>query len=76
MDEQPELIEMTTEIVAAYVSTNSVPAGDLAALIHSVHKALSGVAVPVSRPICMAMDKSLASSPMVNPASNFRDSTN
>ena len=44
MDEQPELIEMTTEIVAAYVSTNSVPAGDLAALIHSVHKALSGVA--------------------------------
>jgi predicted transcriptional regulator len=44
MDEQPELIEMTTEIVAAYVSTNSVPAADLTVLIQNVYKALSGAA--------------------------------
>jgi predicted transcriptional regulator len=46
MDEQPELIEMTTEIVAAYVASNAVAAGDLPALIHSVHKALSGAGAP------------------------------
>ncbi len=36
-------LEMTTEIVAAYVSNNSVPLADLAALIHSVHAAVSGL---------------------------------
>jgi predicted transcriptional regulator len=44
MEEQPELIDMTAEIVAAYVSTNSIPANELAPLIHSVHKALSAAA--------------------------------
>ena len=44
MEDQSELIEMTTEIVAAYVSTNSIPAADLTVLIQSVHKALSGAA--------------------------------
>ncbi len=33
---------MTAEIVAAYVSANSVPASELGGLIHNVHKALSG----------------------------------
>ena len=44
MEDQSELIEMTTEIVAAYVSTKSIPAADLTVLIQSVHKALSGAA--------------------------------
>jgi len=44
MDEQPELIDMTAEIVAAYVSSNAIAAGDLPVLIQSVHKALTGVA--------------------------------
>jgi predicted transcriptional regulator len=44
MDEQPELIDMTAEIVAAYVSANSIPASDLPGLIHNVHTALIGVA--------------------------------
>jgi len=44
MDEQPELIDMTAEIVAAYVSANSIPASDLPGLIHNVHTALTGVA--------------------------------
>lgn len=44
MDDKSEIIEMTADIVAAYVGANSVPASDLPALIQSVHRALSGVA--------------------------------
>lgn len=38
------LIELTSEIVAAYVSNNAVVAGDLPSLISNVHAALGGVA--------------------------------
>ena len=34
-------IELTAEIVSAYVSNNTVPAGDIPALINQVHAALS-----------------------------------
>ncbi|HXV00822.1 MAG TPA: MucR family transcriptional regulator [Caulobacteraceae bacterium] len=44
MDDKAELIEMTAEIVAAYVENNNVPTGDLPALIQSVHRALTSVA--------------------------------
>jgi len=43
MDDKSEIIEMTADIVSAYVGNNSVAAGDLASLIQSVHRALSGV---------------------------------
>ncbi|HYF23539.1 MAG TPA: MucR family transcriptional regulator [Caulobacteraceae bacterium] len=43
MDEKAEIIEMTADIVSAYVGNNSVSAADLPALIQSVHRALSGV---------------------------------
>lgn len=43
MDDKAEIIEMTTDIVSAYVGNNSVAAADLPALIQSVHRALSGV---------------------------------
>ena len=36
-------IELTAEIVSAYVSNNSVPANDLSALINQVHSALTQV---------------------------------
>ena len=36
------VLELTSDIVASYVSNNSVPQGDLAGLINSVHAALSG----------------------------------
>jgi len=36
-------IERTAEIVSAYVSNNSVPAGDLSTLINQVHTALTRV---------------------------------
>ncbi len=44
MEDKSELIEMTADIVAAYVGANSVPASDLPSLIQSVHRALTGVA--------------------------------
>ena len=43
MDERSEIIEMTADIVSAFVSNNSVPATEVPALIQSVHRALSGV---------------------------------
>ena len=36
-------IELTAEIVSAYVSNNSVPSGDLSGLINQVHSALTRV---------------------------------
>ena len=47
MDDKAEIIEMTTDIVSAYVGNNSVSAGDLPALIQSIHKALSGISTGV-----------------------------
>ena len=44
MDDKSELIEMTADIVAAYVGANSVTSSDLPSLIQSVHRALTGVA--------------------------------
>ena len=37
------LLELTAEVVAAYVSNNSVPAGELSSLIADVHAALGRV---------------------------------
>jgi len=42
------LIELTADVVAAYVSNNPVPVGDLPALIGQVHAALKGTAGSVS----------------------------
>jgi predicted transcriptional regulator len=43
MDEKSEIIEMTADIVSAYVGNNSVAAADLPSLIQNVHRALSSV---------------------------------
>lgn len=43
MDDKGEIIEMTADIVSAYVGNNSVSAADLPGLIQSVHKALATV---------------------------------
>ncbi len=43
---QPDLTELSAEIVSAYVANNSVPVADLAALIASVHAALDGLLRP------------------------------
>jgi predicted transcriptional regulator len=43
MDEKSEVIEMTADIVSAYVGNNTVSAAELPGLIQSVHRALAGV---------------------------------
>ena len=43
MDDKAEIIEMTADIVSAYVGNNSVSATELPNLIQSVHRALSTV---------------------------------
>src|ERR1700759_329591 len=43
MDDKAEIIEMTADIVSAYVGNNSVSSSDLPSLIQSVHRALSAV---------------------------------
>lgn len=47
MTDKMETMEQTADIVAAYVSNNSVSAGDLPALIQSIHKALTGIVTGV-----------------------------
>ncbi|RWB25222.1 MucR family transcriptional regulator [Mesorhizobium sp.] len=42
------LIELTADVVSAYVSNNPIPVGDLPALIVQVHAALKGTAGSVS----------------------------
>jgi predicted transcriptional regulator len=42
--DQFELIDMTAEIVASYVTAHALPAAELTNLIHSVHKALAEAA--------------------------------
>jgi predicted transcriptional regulator len=48
-----EMIELAADIVSAYVSNNSVPVGDLAALIGDVHAALTRVAGGVAAPVAV-----------------------
>jgi predicted transcriptional regulator len=53
MEDRAEIIEMTADIVSAYVGNNAVVADDLPSLIHAVHRALSGVSItaePVEAP--------------------------
>ena len=44
------LITLTSDIVAAHVSNNSVAVSDVATLIQNVHAALSGLATPAAAP--------------------------
>ena len=46
----PDLVELTAEIVSAYVVNNSVRPGDLADLIGSVHGAVAALASPQTQP--------------------------
>ncbi len=49
---QTELIELTAEIVSAYVGNNPVHSGELPSLISSVHMSLSGLGEPkVQQPV-------------------------
>lgn len=49
-DNRPEYIDLTADIVSAYVSHNPVPSADLPGLIAEVHGALAGLAGPAEEP--------------------------
>ena len=42
---QSETLQMTAEVVAAFVSNNPLPKGELPALIQTIHDALAGLSV-------------------------------
>ncbi|MGD9866865.1 MAG: MucR family transcriptional regulator [Hyphomicrobiales bacterium] len=46
-----DLVELTAEIVSAYVSNNAVVAGDLPGLIQETHEALSRASVRAAQPV-------------------------
>ena len=50
MDEKPELLEMTADIVSAYVGNNTVSAETLPSLIANIHAALSQVTTGAVKP--------------------------
>ena len=43
MENKTDTMDMTVEIVSAFVGNNTVPASELAALIHNVHSALNSI---------------------------------
>jgi predicted transcriptional regulator len=49
--ENASLIELTADIASAYVSNNSVAAGDLPGLIRNIFVALTGVDAPLANPV-------------------------
>jgi predicted transcriptional regulator len=53
-DQSSDLLALTTEIVAAHVSNNTVPVGDLPQLINQVYNSLASIgnlpATPTERP--------------------------
>jgi predicted transcriptional regulator len=61
------LIELTADVVAAYVSNNPVPVGELPNLIADVHAALGRVGTHVELPVA---DKQ---KPAVNPKRSVHD---
>jgi len=54
MEDKAQLVELTADIAAAYLSANTVPAAELPSLIQTIHQALSGVTsgapAPASEP--------------------------
>lgn len=50
-DNQLDTVSITADIVAAYVSNNPVPVGELAKLIGDIHAALSGIGTPAVEPV-------------------------
>jgi predicted transcriptional regulator len=62
-----EIIELTADVISAYVSNNPVPAAELPALIAQVHQSLSGLAGgAVAQP-------EEAQKPAVNPKKSVTD---
>ncbi len=70
MDNRQEmLMELTAEVVAAYVSNNSVPASELPALIADIHDALGRMGT-VATVVAPVVEKQ---KPAVNPKKSVHD---
>jgi predicted transcriptional regulator len=67
-DRQEMLMELTADVVAAYVSNNSVPLGDLPSLIGNVHAAL-GKMGEMAQPAPVAEKQK----PAINPKKSVTD---
>jgi len=65
--EQDNLIELTAEIVSAYVSANSVASGDLPGLINEVHSALHRTAIGAVEPAQEPLKPAVAAKKSVTP---------
>ncbi|MDX8457861.1 MucR family transcriptional regulator [Mesorhizobium humile] len=50
-DGQTEIVSIAADIVAAYVSNNPLPVGELPKLIGDIHAALQGIGTPVTEPV-------------------------
>jgi predicted transcriptional regulator len=46
----PDVVELTAEVIAAYVSKNSISSSELPGLIASVHAAIAGLTAPAPVP--------------------------
>jgi len=46
----PDVVELTAEVIAAYVTKNSISVSDLPSLISSVHAAITGLTAPAAAP--------------------------
>jgi predicted transcriptional regulator len=50
-DSQLDTLSIAADIVAAYVSNNPLPVGELPKLIGDIHAALQGIGTPVTEPV-------------------------
>jgi predicted transcriptional regulator len=50
-DGQTDIVSIAADIVAAYVSNNPLPVGELPKLIGDIHAALQGIGTPVTEPV-------------------------
>ncbi|MFK0691154.1 MucR family transcriptional regulator [Mesorhizobium sp. IMUNJ 23033] len=50
-DGQTDIVSIAADIVAAYVSNNPLPVGELPKLIGDIHAALQGIGTPATEPV-------------------------
>jgi len=67
MENRPDLVEMTAEIVSAYVSANTVTPQDLPGLIRIVYATLREVAGGVAAPVDTDLEPAVAVKKSVTP---------
>ncbi|WP_119308423.1 MucR family transcriptional regulator [Cohaesibacter haloalkalitolerans] len=61
------LIELTADIVSAYVSNNAVPVNDLSGLIGDIYKALEDTRAPVSEEVIEAPKPAISVKKSITP---------